>query len=93
MRNASKRLVIHAAILGFLLPIIWGGLEFIFFNAHDSVLVRLFYAAAYVTCPPWFIPGFWGDMGSPLLNALLYSVIAYVFSSLRSLRHRNPGIR
>lgn len=84
MTNASKRIIVWAVVAGFLLPIVWGSLEFVFFNAHDSPLVEVFFAVAYITCPPWLIPGFWGDLGSPLLNAALYGMVAYAVAGLRS---------
>jgi hypothetical protein len=88
MNNASKRSIIRAVTLGFLLPILWGTLEFIFFNAHESVLTKVFFGIAYVTCPPWLLPGFWGDIGSPFLNAALYGGVAYVLSRVALVRDR-----
>jgi hypothetical protein len=72
-----------ATLVGFVVPICWGFLEVLFFNAHDSVWTVVMLAAARVTCPPWLLNGFWGDIGSPFLNAALYGVLAFVICVLR----------
>lgn len=84
MSSLLQRPFVRAAMIGFLLPLFWGGLEFVFFNAHESILTRVFFAAAYITCPPWLLPGFWGDIGSPFLNAALYSGVALAIRAVRS---------
>jgi hypothetical protein len=76
--NKAKQRVILASMIGFLVPILWGCLEFFFFNAHESLLSKMLLTTAHVTCPPWWLPGFWGDIGSPFLNAALYGAITYV---------------
>ena len=80
MNITFKRFVVPATIVGFLLPIVWGGLEFVFFDAPESFLTKMFFFIAYATCPPWFISGFWGDIGSPFLNAALYGCLGYALS-------------
>jgi hypothetical protein len=57
--NKAKQRVILASMIGFLVPILWGCLEFFFFNAHESLLSKMLLTAAHVTCPPlvasWFL--------------------------------------
>ena len=65
-----------AAAIGFLAPIFWGILAFIFFNAAESFLTTLFWYLVYVTCPFWFLPGRLGMWLMPFLNAALYVLIA-----------------
>jgi hypothetical protein len=84
MNPQCKRVVMGAAIIGFVVPIGWGLLELLFFNAHDSLWTTALLVAARVTCPPWLLNGFWGDIGSPLLNAVLYGVLALLVCAFRS---------
>lgn len=83
-----KGRVILAIVIGFLLPIFWGSLEFVFFNAQESIFSKVLLTIAHVTCPPWWLSGFWGDVGSPFLNAALYGVITYIVCGAGSIRSR-----
>lgn len=84
MNLQCKRIVIKAALVGFVLPLVWGGFEMVLFNAHDSFLTAALLIASRVTCPAWLLHGFWGDIGSPFLNAILYGALALIFCMLRS---------
>jgi hypothetical protein len=85
------RKLIPISGLGFVVPIFWGLFEFVFFNAGNSVVLSALRVAAYVTCPPWLLPGVWGDIASPILNAVLYGGIAWVIVRLRRLRRAKSG--
>jgi hypothetical protein len=73
--------------VGLLMPIFWGMLEFLAFNSRSDAVLRAIRAGGYVTCPPWLLPGFWGDVVSPILNALLYGAVAWAVLSIRRFRH------
>lgn len=76
-----KKIVVIAASVGFLVPVLFGLVEMILFNAkgggwEEFVAMRL----PYILCPPWAL----GDGRAiwmiiiPLLNAGLYAGIAAV---------------
>lgn len=77
----------RAVIIGFLMPIGWGCLFMVLFNARDSPLMRALWVASRVTCPAWLLNGFWGDVGSPLVNGMVYGVIAVAIFVLLSPAH------
>ena len=67
------------AAIGFTVPVFWGVLGFIFFNAPESRWTDLFWVLVYIACPPWLLPETsisWA--GTPLLNACLYGALALV---------------
>ena len=86
MNRPEIRLVFSSALIGASVPLVWGLTNFLLFNAPESSLTHAINFCARLTCPPSLIPGFWGDLGSPLLNALLYMAGAYVMVLIR--RHR-----
>ena len=74
-----RRILTVSALVGFAMPVFWGGLGFILFNAPEGRLSDLFWDSVYITCPPWLIPeesplGNW--LVTPFLNALLYASVA-----------------
>jgi len=77
-----KKTVIIASCLGFLVPIFWGVAAFALFNLKEGAASRAFWAAVRITCPFWVLPGLWGSIVMPFLNALLYGGIAFVLVSL-----------
>ena len=80
------------AVIGFLVPVFWGALGFIFFNAPESRWTDRFWALVYITCPPWLIPETSLTPGwviAPILNACLYGSIAMVIVGMR--RRMQPG--
>jgi hypothetical protein len=69
-----------AAVVGFVVPILWGIASFILFNARESIWTKLYWAAVYLTCPFWVLPGITGELLMPFLNAGLYAVLAFLLS-------------
>jgi hypothetical protein len=71
------------AIVGFMMSIIWGIVEFLLFNTKDSRFTDILFVVSRVTCPPWLLNDFWGDIGSPFLNGVLYGGATWMFCALR----------
>jgi hypothetical protein len=61
------------------MPLFWGILGFIFFTAHESIWTDLFWDAVHITCPFWNIQGVPGLILTPLLNAIIYAFIAFLW--------------
>ena len=75
-----KKRVIQWAVVGFAVPIFWGVMSFILFNAKESVWTTVYWYLVYTTCPFWLL-----DMPSiltPVLNATLYGTLALVILSV-----------
>jgi hypothetical protein len=70
--------------IGALVPLFWGVLALVTFNAPEGRFSNLFWRAVYLTCPFWVIGGQKALVLMPLLNGLLYS--ALVVSSSRCFR-------
>ncbi len=92
-----KRILTVSALIGFAMPVLWGGLGFILFDVPEGRLSDLFWDSVYVTCPPWLIPeesplGHW--FVTPFLNALLYASVATLAYGLvvlsRRMRRQSP---
>ena len=67
------------AAIGFMVPVFWGVLGFILFNARESIWTTLFWILVYITCPPWLVPETSMTPGwvvAPILNACLYGTVA-----------------
>ena len=73
--------------IGFLMPVFWGTMEFLAFNARSDGVLTTIRAGGYVICPPWLLPGIWGDMASPILNAILYGGLASAVLFIRRFRY------
>jgi ABC-type dipeptide/oligopeptide/nickel transport system permease component len=86
----AKRVAIWAA-LGFAVPIFWGVMAFIFFNAREARWTDLFWYSVYVTCPPWLLPeNSWSLWITPVANAALYGIVAFLISMrIRALKKRD----
>jgi hypothetical protein len=78
-----KKIVIIAAVIGFLVPWFWLFMMFVMFNAKHG---EWFYRLADFTCPSYLFPSlgfFRGDLISPFVNAALYAFIAFVWVTLK----------
>ena len=67
-----------AAAIGFCVPIFWGVLSFVLFNAPQSRWADAYWDAVYVTCPPWLLPesaASW--VLTPVANAIIYGAVAW----------------
>jgi hypothetical protein len=58
------RIVLVSMLVGFVVPIFWGVLSFVLFNAPQSPLADLYWDAVHITSPALVITP------SPFLNAL-----------------------
>ena len=77
--------------IGFMVPVFWGVLSFILFNARQSLWTDVYWYLVYITCPPWLLPETslsWLDLlDTPVLNACLYGSIATVIARIRRSTH------
>jgi hypothetical protein len=81
-----KKRVIQWAVVGFAIPIFWGVMSFIWFNAKESVWTTVYWDLVYVTCPFWLLDT--PSILTPVLNATFYSLLAFVFLRVsRKTRH------
>lgn len=84
-----KRILI-AAILGFIVPIVYGFIEMLFFNAQDTLLVEFFAGwLPRILCPAWMLAdgsAFW-FIAIPFLNAATYALIAYLLLQTKKILH------
>lgn len=81
-----KKRVIQWAVVGFAIPIFWGVVSFIWFNAKESVWTTVYWYLVYVTCPFWLLDT--PSILTPFLNATFYGLLAFVFLSVsRKIRH------
>jgi len=86
-----KRVII-AAILGFLVPIMWLFTSFLFFNAGESVWTRLYWRIVHITCPPWDLQAH-GDVGIflvPIANGFLYALVGLIFAVVHEIKRTPP---
>jgi hypothetical protein len=85
----AKRVALWMA-LGAFVPLFWGVAGFILFNARQSTWTDLFWNLVYITCPPWLLPEHnWSMVVTPLANALLYGLVAFLISvAIRMIRNR-----
>jgi len=87
-----RRCVIWA-IVGFCVPIFWGVISLITFNAPDSVWADRYWKLVYITCPSWLLPengASW--LITPLVNAALYGGVAFIILSIaQESRKRNDS--
>ncbi len=80
VERIAKRVALWMAI-GAFVPIFWGVLGFIEFNARESKWTDLFWNLVYITCPPWQLPeNDWSMVETPLANAVLYGLVAFLIS-------------
>lgn len=85
-----KKWILLAAAIGFVMPILWGIMGFVYFTAPQSQSTNLFWTAVHVTCPFWDLQsGITSTIVTTFLNAGLYGLIGFGFAKLRaSLRAR-----
>jgi hypothetical protein len=79
VERLAKRIFIWM-VIGAFVPIFWGIAGFILFNARQSRWTDLFWNAVYITCPPWLLPDDWSMWITPLANAVLYGLAAFLIS-------------
>ncbi len=64
----------------------------ILFNLPEGALSRAFWSAVYLTCPSWRIEGSAALILVPIMNGLMYLVIAgggvLAFNMVRKVRRR-----
>jgi hypothetical protein len=77
------KIIRKAAIIGGLVPLWWGVLSFVFFNARESVWTNTYWTIVYATCPFWYLPGDAGMILMPILNAGLYALVAAGLVTIR----------
>jgi hypothetical protein len=80
--NRRKRAVAIWGLIGCGVPIFWGIVSFVFFNASESIWTTVYWYTVYVTCPSWLLPETklsW--LVTPLLNGVLYGGIALSISA------------
>jgi hypothetical protein len=85
-----KKHVLWWAILGFVAPLIWGLVGFVFFTAKESAWVDAYYWLWDVICPPSLIlsPKLSTTIVTPLLNACLYGCLAFLVMSALGTRKK-----
>jgi hypothetical protein len=86
--SIRKHGLIWAAV-GLGVPIFWGALGLILFNAHNSRWTDMYWGLVDITCPSWLLPetsASW--LITPILNAALYGTVAVVIVGM-SRRFRN----
>jgi len=79
-----KRAITIAAVIGFLVPILWGTVALIGSGTRESPATDFFWSIVYITCPPWLItqPPFGYGPVTAVINAALYGTIASIFYPL-----------
>jgi hypothetical protein len=81
--SIRSKILMWAAV-GFMVPVFWGVLSFILFNAHESLWTDIYWYLVYITCPSWLLPeSSLSWLVTPLLNACLYGSIAMVIVLIR----------
>ncbi|HTC93439.1 MAG TPA: hypothetical protein VK699_08305 [Terriglobales bacterium] len=81
----ARTIIVSATMLGLLMPLFWGILGFIFFNARNSRWTDFFWNAYHFSCPFWNIQGDIGFILTPLLNGFLYGFVTCLAVGLKSL--------
>jgi hypothetical protein len=80
--------VIYASIAGFLIPVVCGLGQMLLFNAREGGWQTFVcYQSPNVLCPPWALGNgkiFW-MIAIPVLNAILYGLIAFTVVIVRRL--------
>jgi hypothetical protein len=82
----KARTLIVGFVIGALIPLFWGILGFVLFNAPEGLGSRIFWDAVYLTCPFWVIEGNKALVLMPLLNGLTYALLLSLIASL--FRHK-----
>jgi hypothetical protein len=80
-RRARKGILIWG-LVGCAVPIFWGLVGFILFNAKESTWTNIYWYSVYITCPPWLIlENSWSLFLTPFLNGVLYAGVALLVSA------------
>lgn len=87
-----RRVVAIAAIIGFIMPIFWGVIDFVGMGTPRSAATDFFWEVVYITCPPWLItrPPLGYLPATALMNAALYAGVAFFGYILVKLCKRMP---
>jgi hypothetical protein len=82
----SRQFLWWGGLVGFCVPVFWGALSFVLFNAKQSPWTDAYWHLVYTTCPPWLlnIP----SLLVPVLNAALYVLLVSVFLIGKQLLRR-----
>jgi hypothetical protein len=89
--DRRKRIVIWG-LVGCAVPIFWGIVSFIFFNATDSIWTDIYWYTVYATCPSWLLPETkFSWLVTSLLNGVFYAGIALSISS--AVRQKKETLR
>jgi len=87
----TRKVVLWFGIIGAAIPIFWGTLSFILFNAHESTWTDFYWRTVYLTCPPWLLPeSALSWLMTPMLNSLLYAGLGFLVSRTANNRWRGP---
>jgi hypothetical protein len=84
MHLARRKRIVIWGLVGGAVPILWGIVSFIFFNARESIWTDIYWYTVYATCPSWLLPETklsW--LVTPLLNGVFYAGIALSISAVR----------
>jgi hypothetical protein len=85
---SMRRQVIWCAAAGFVIPLFWGFVSFIFFGAKQSVWADVYWLLVYVTCPFWLLPESLPQIWTPVLNAVLYGGLAALICTVLSAQKK-----
>jgi hypothetical protein len=89
--DRRKRTVMIWGLIGCVVPIFWGVVSFIFFNARESIWTTIYWYTVYATCPSWLLPETdFSWLVTPLLNGVLYAGIAL---SISAVTHKKEAVR
>lgn len=84
----KPRTLIVGFLIGACVPLFWGVLGFVLFNAPEGLGSRIFWDAVYLTCPFWIIEGNKALVLMPLLNGIAYALLFSVIAALhRRISH------
>jgi hypothetical protein len=72
--SMSRRLVL-SAVTGAAVPIFWGVVSMITFNAKESTWSSAYWWCVYITCPAWLLKGDWSMVLTPVVNGLMYGIL------------------
>jgi hypothetical protein len=77
--------VAKAAVFGFLVPVFWTVVGFLFFTARESIWTNLYWKAVHGTCPLWVLnfPDGIDVIAQPLLNAMVYGGVLMLYCKVK----------
>jgi hypothetical protein len=87
----SRNRIVIWGLVGCAVPVFWGTVSFIFFNARESKWTDIYWYTVYVTCPSWLLPETqFSWLVTPLLNGVFYAGVAL---SISVIRHKKESVR